>query len=734
MSAEKKEAPLRIEMATSEIDGGSGASWADPDRVLGVVSGSEPMEAFERYLLPDLLAMEPATPEDAPTLPASARALLSAFESTHRRLYKSNRSLPNGSQTAGHQSIQVLGAAIDGRQLHILNCGNAWAYVIRNSQAHLLELAQEEGEKDSSEEAEKGLPPALGRHGSMRLKVLTLDLEPFDQVVLLAGCSPAPDLRAVTNAFHKTRDLKRGCDGLVNLMGLNGSSGAAVAFRLVPVNTEAVSPARHEAGEEVFGELKAEVESMSMAIGQQEAFWPPKKFLAEEEREAIETKTAAEAAADKTPPPEPATNKPKREAWQPSYTRGRSWRVPIAIWAVILLLVSLIGIVTLYKPGWKEVRDRIEILLKTDEKNQQPAGEISNPPLPTAEPEADLRMKSEDSSQQDLLADLVPEPLHPAVDKIDKPAKSQAVSDPQVPAPIKQALNSSPPLGSTPMVSPPIIEPAKPQAPPGPPAGYGIVQFVPREGAVKAKVWTEGNEDRRKAPCDLQLEAGWRRIFYEDEDVVLWSHRVLVREGETASVHMEAPQSSEKAFLRLESFHREIGTGFVPEEGDSIFYDSRYLAKTPWEGEVDPGWHSVRIASREGQEAIEVFSVAAGQSRYFVPRLGLQRLPGFRHKAPGRILLQGPILLSVTIEAPEGESVRDMRLYLIPEGAEPSAVALAPIDASRGLYVAALEPGEFQVGQLVRYYFACRTLGGTPAVSEIFTLTPVNDLSDLQPQ
>jgi hypothetical protein len=194
---------------------------------------------------------------------------------------------------------------------------------------------------------------------------------------------------------------------------------------------------------------------------------------------------------------------------------------------------------------------------------------------------------------------------------------------------------------------------------------------------------------------------------------------------------MESPQSPQKAYLKAESFHLKGGQGFVPGDGDSVFLDRRFLGRTPWEGDVEAGWHSVRIASSDGRDVTEVFSVSAGQNRYVVSRLGLQTLPEFTHRPPDRVLLQGPVLLSVTIRPPADETIRDPQVFVIRGGGEAKAADLAPVDPARGIYVAALDESLFEPNQRTRYYFACRNAGGTPAASEIYDLVPVKDSSQL---
>ena len=50
--------PLRIELATSQIEGGQAVGWVDPDRITGAVAFGEPRETFKEFVLPRLHIME----------------------------------------------------------------------------------------------------------------------------------------------------------------------------------------------------------------------------------------------------------------------------------------------------------------------------------------------------------------------------------------------------------------------------------------------------------------------------------------------------------------------------------------------------------------------------------------------------------------------------------------------------------------------------------------------------
>lgn len=688
-----EDVPIRIEMATSEIEGGAAVAWADPDRLVGIVAHSEPTGAFEKYLLPNLLTQELVPAAAAPALPDTARRLLAALESTHRRLYRENRSVMKDPQW-----IQIRCAVIEGRQLHLMGCGQAWAYVIRGQRAHPLE-ADDEGLDYGVPQPGDGPISALGRESSMRLKVITLDLEPMDQVVLLTSESPpAPDLRAVASAFHQTQDLKRGCDGLVNLLGVQGSSGAAVAFRLVPVTSVTGTAVGSVEGGEVLEELVAEVESMSIALNQGAGD--------EEDLAAGDGRDESEAVAEETAVVRAEETKADSR-WTPSYSRQGSKHIPVFLWIVFFVLISLVGVATLYKPGWKEVRERIQGMWKSggtaergDASELTPA-EAQQPPEPGSTQAV--------SEQEEAAAQPYASHDEDAAWQEEDPQSLQTFPDPLVPDESQSETALMP----------------------GPPPGAGVVQVVPRARAREPYAWVESHEQRLIAPCEFVLRAGWSRVFYEDEEIPLWSHQVFIEEGGTTCVRVESPPGENKAFLHVESFHLEE-QGFIPADGDSILLDGDQLGETPWEGEVEPGWHSLRVKAADGRQAIEVFLVSEGQTRYFVPRLGLQELPRFRHTSPGRAVLAGPILLSVEIMAPEGEVVRDPRLHIIPGGRSQMDVPLAPVEVSRGLYVGAVDPENVRVEEVVKYYFSCLSQGGTPAVSEIFEVTPVHELSSLQ--
>jgi hypothetical protein len=643
MKPEREELPLRIEMATSEIEGSGAVAWADPDRILGVVAEGEPPGAFERFLLPHLLSPEGLPEEEAPTLPEPARILLAAAKETHRRLYRENRSV-----LKDPHRIRFLGATVEGRQLHLMGCGGGWAFVIRGGRAHPLSLGEE------------GAETPLGGERELRLGVLTLDLEPDDQVVLLmGGRGDAPDLRAVANAFGRTQDLKRGCDGLVNLMGLQESAAAAVALRLRRVTVPATPAPGSLAGEEVLKDLMAEATTMAVSVPAPE----PADATTESPRDP----------GPMAPRPEPGRTRdgsisaaPGLRSWRPSFERGRRWSVPLAVWVVVLLLLSLVGLVALSPDGWERVREAWQ-------------GWWSASPEERVDPGAGEAGEAVQTGTRGAFLSL---------DSVRVTALAP---------------------------------------------GQGVLHVEPPPGETRGEVWVDTGATRYAVPCDITLEGGWHRLYYEGPSVALWSKRVLVPEGGTTHVSVASPPSPGKAYVRVEAFLSPVGgQGWQPAEGDSVFLDRRFVGFTPWEGEVDPGWHSLRVAWKEGPDPTEVFTARPGQRHFFSPRLGLLPEVAFQHVPPGRVLLQDPVLLSVVIRCPETELIRRPQVVLLDSrGGEPREVGLALVDPLRHLFVGAVPARYFQPGVRSRYYFRAETEGGTPLVSEIFELETVSDALEL---
>ncbi|MCA9758435.1 MAG: hypothetical protein KDA27_21745 [Candidatus Eisenbacteria bacterium] len=218
--------PVRIELATSEIEGGPCRAWADPVQVMAAVAVSHPPETFAKSLLPSLEELSEFSEFGySPNgLPMLVQAVLERLQNAHVRLWRENASGLHGLQSAA-----ITCAVAEEDRVYFVKTTSAWVCLLRGGKAHPVERLDEQADESSG----------LGATEKLGLAVTSLPVQPGDIVVLLASeMNWAPDLRAVVNVFSQTTDLKRACDGLVNLLGLQSEGAGAVAFRFIPVGSE----------------------------------------------------------------------------------------------------------------------------------------------------------------------------------------------------------------------------------------------------------------------------------------------------------------------------------------------------------------------------------------------------------------------------------------------------------------------------------------------------------------
>ncbi len=216
--------PVRIELATSELEGGRYRAWADPTRVLTVVAVSTPEDTFAKMVEPRLRELELADDGEADPggAPPALHGLLGKLREAHARLWRENGSLMREAR-----DVEVSCALAEEDRVYFVKGAPAWVCLLRNGQAHPVGGPPDQGQAAGA---------ALGRSERLGLEVTSLAVRPGDTVVVFACESDLPpDLRAVENLFQRTPDLKRACDGLVNLLGLQAQGACAVALRFVPV-------------------------------------------------------------------------------------------------------------------------------------------------------------------------------------------------------------------------------------------------------------------------------------------------------------------------------------------------------------------------------------------------------------------------------------------------------------------------------------------------------------------
>lgn len=221
--SERPELPVRIEVGTSEIEGGQCRAWADPSLVVAAVAMSYPEDTFTRQIEPRLADLDQAVSNtEMGELPPVLSGLLTRLKEAHVRLYQDNRSLRREPSW-----VELACAVAEEDRVYFVRTSPAWICLIRDGKAMPAERGLEEATHPRG---------GLGSSEKLRLEVTSLDIEPGDIVLILASESNAPpDLRAIARLFVQTPDLKRACDGVVNLLGLQSQGASAVAVRFVPV-------------------------------------------------------------------------------------------------------------------------------------------------------------------------------------------------------------------------------------------------------------------------------------------------------------------------------------------------------------------------------------------------------------------------------------------------------------------------------------------------------------------
>lgn len=214
--------PMRIEFATSELEGGPCRAWADPSFVLGAVAVSDPPDGFTKLVQPRLEELDAFGEATGGELPPIVTQLVDHLQKIHSRMFRENG-------TEKQATIALTCAAVEEDRVFFVKTCPAWIGLVRGTRAHAVERPAEE---------DFARPVGLGASEKLSLEVTSLPVQPGDVVVLLCSDMHAtPDLRAVANVFNQTTDLRRACDGLVNLLGLQSEGAGAIAFRFVPVGT-----------------------------------------------------------------------------------------------------------------------------------------------------------------------------------------------------------------------------------------------------------------------------------------------------------------------------------------------------------------------------------------------------------------------------------------------------------------------------------------------------------------
>ncbi len=715
--------PVRIELATSELDGGRFRAWADPARVLTLVAVSTPEDSFARLVEPRLRELEPAPADEGEPggTPAALRDLMGMLRDVHARLWRENRSLMREMRT-----VEVSCALADEDRVYFVKGAPAWVCLLRNGQAHPV-----------------GRPPdaagaagmALGRNERLGLEVTSLAVRPGDTIVVFAAESDLPpDLRAVENLFSRTPDLKRACDGLVNLLGLQAQSACAVALRFVPV-------AAGSAGSSAANPLEDLVEawnqewvpgatsgatgapaSESGAPGRESqprvmppAAAPVSVRAAQPGSEAVEPPGLEDLLSNLDPParsgagtpmgaegrepnpPEPALPEPALAGTgrYPQEDDTPRPRVGRKAWLAVLagLLVTMGALVALPRATGRgeQVKDWVEQAWRGGGASGA-VGALFAAPEPAA---------------QGVLIDG------------REVAAGTPVRIDSIPAGRRRVTLDLGPCGAwedeftvrageTLRVAPRLT---------------GSVSVVAVDAAAGGRAWIQGRAKVTVPAVFDSIPAGWVRFFYEDEQIPMWDRLVLVKPGKASRLLVPNEYRGGQGAIRVEALHPEGSEGLVESAGDSVRVDGRFAGLTPLDLPVSPGLHSVSVGPVGSGAYATVLEVKAGGVRSVLARLGEGERPTLRHVAPGRVLVRGPILLSVAVSGDlAGWRAPTLHAPDLPPGSR--EVPLLPVEGDEAVFVATVNPELVPLGRDLRYYFTMNGPDSQTAWSDVYQLYP----------
>jgi hypothetical protein len=720
--------PTRIELASSELEGGNYIAWVDPQQVLACVAQVDSRETFSRFLEPRLSELdrplEEIEREAAGQLPPRVHRILDRLRQSHSRLYRENRGTQDPPRT-----VRPVLVTLEEGTVYFVKATRCWVFRVRDGVSELV--------RSGEDPAETTLDGGLGQSARLHLAVSSVEVKANDVVVLLAAdADTGPDRRAVAQIFEGSQDLKRACDGLVNLFGLTSTGVGAVAMRFVPVGT-------HEHGglngasmlEDLGRELARDLEASTLETPRADAGRFPRAsipalsegldefvlpgFLEEVSKPFVPTTRPAEGP-DAVAVPEPVqsasaaggtaeagseaaevchasvtkeeaegdhgTRPSSRPATKMTWTQARAMRPWLVAFGVVLaMLIAVVGVprgVRLMRGGAGLARGGV---LRIEPDPAARAIFVDGVDQQTGSPAI---LEGIDSGSHQVRLDLG------AFGSIETKVR----------------------VGTGETVD------LRPRA-------TGGIEIAVIEARPGAAVWISGGE-RSSLPCKIEsLPVGWHEVFYEDDRIPLWQRQVLVLAGETTRLRINNAFSTDRALLRVESWAYRLGEGLHASEGDTVFVDRRFYGTTPLEREIAPGLHGVSVARKGGLVWTEVLNLTAGSSRMVAPRFGLEPWPRIEHQDPGRILLRGPVLLTATFISPEGTGPCNPRLHLPSLDATVRDLPLSPVDPDQGVFVGIVDPRWIPLNEPVDYYFTVQTADGQTLSSELYRLTAVSEIS-----
>lgn len=715
---------VRIELATSELEGGRYRAWADPARVLTVVAVSTPEDTFSKMVEPRLRELELADDGegDPAGAPPALHGLLGKLREAHARLWRENRSLMREAR-----AVEVSCALAEEDRVYFVKGAPAWICLLRNGQAHPVGGPPDEAKASGA---------VLGRSERLGLEVTSLAVRPGDTVVVFACESDLlPDLRAVENLFRSTPDLKRACDGLVNLLGLQAQGACAVALRFVPVAAGPGGPRPNPLDDlldawnpEVVEDANVGGATLSVARVNAPSAGVSRPDVAASQANALVPGAASPSVRAEGEPDEPdfpgldelfatldqhglggpggagpihvaetievdpALSGVGLRAGEDEYPRPRLGRT-VWVASLAVCVLALVGLVALPRstgrggraPDWMEqawrggkVAGGTGVLIVAPEPVAR-AVLVDGRPVAGGTP---ARIDSIPAGRRRVTLDLGP----------------CGMWEEEFTVRAGESVRVAPLL-------------------------FGSVSVLASDAAAGGRAWIHG---RPKVPVPAifdSLPCGWNRIFYEDDRMPMWDRVVLVKPGKATRLSVPNDYRGGQGAVRVEALRRAGREGLVESEGDTVRVDGRVVGSTPLDVPLAPGLHSVRVGPVGSGTYAEVFEVKAGGVRSVLARLGEGELPALRHVAPGRVRVRGPMLLTVAVSG-TAEAWAAPTLHSPDLAPGLREIPMLPVEGGEGVFVGVVNPESIPLGRELRYYFTMGGPEGQTVWSDVFRLYP----------
>lgn len=248
----------------------------------------------------------------------------------------------------------------------------------------------------------------------------------------------------------------------------------------------------------------------------------------------------------------------------------------------------------------------------------------------------------------------------------------------------------------------------------------GSVKVAAADPSVPGHVWVDGGS-KSPVPATLtDLPVGWVRIYYEDENLPIWERQVLVRADRTSPLVVPNDVADGEGRIEVEALHFGENRGLEPSSGDSIWIDDQPAGVTPLEASVEPGFHSVRVRSRDGESFTDILNVHPGSGRHVLAQFGVSKRPALHHTAPGRVAVSGKLVLSVEVVGELDPHAARPALHFPDLDASLREVPLTPVDEGENVFVAVVDAERMPRNSQVPYYFSILGPDGRPVYSDLY--------------